>query len=133
MKMKRYFDPRSAIAALLLVALLVMITGSGRDVSGQRTAEVSESVLTQAGLADYALQQRAQNLVDGDRSEEAEQVFRQLARRHPTSILSRSANLQAAGIAFRRGRYQQTLEDLAGLVEKRDGSALKLSIEALLK
>ncbi len=84
-------------------------------------------------LADYALQYRAQGMIDEKRSEEAEVVFRQLAREHPTSLLARQAMLQAAGSAFLRGAHQTALDDLRRLIEKGDGTALKLAADIEMK
>lgn len=95
--------------------------------------EVSESALQKAGLEDYALYQRAQKLLDQNRKDEAERLFRQVAKEHPTSILNRSASLQAAGAAALRGAHQQTIEDVTPLLAKNDGTALRLAIEALTK
>jgi soluble lytic murein transglycosylase len=99
--------------------------------SGQPRNGLSETALSQAGLDDYALYQRAQGLLDSGRKDEAERVFRQVANRYPASLLSRPASLQAAGNAFGRGNYQQTLNDLTSLLEKNDGTALKLAIDSL--
>ncbi|MFM8394013.1 MAG: transglycosylase SLT domain-containing protein [Acidobacteriota bacterium] len=127
---------RSPRRLAILVGLAVWITWAGYPsgpISGQQRSSVPESALSQAGLDDYALNQRAQNMLDAGRKDEAERLFRQVAQKYPTSLLSRSASLQAAGSAFVRGSYQQTLEDLTPLLEKNDGTALKMAIDALTK
>jgi len=131
-----HFRFGSAISRALLaflVAAVGVITWPEGHAGGQRQGEVSESALNEAGLFDYALYQRAQSLLVAGRAEEAERVFRQISRRYPTSLLSRAASLEAAGSAYRRGRHQQTLEDLDDLIKSNDGSALKLAVEALSK
>jgi soluble lytic murein transglycosylase len=84
-------------------------------------------------LGDYALYYRGQALQEGGRGEEAERVFRNLARAYPTSLLARSAILQAGGSAMMREDYQAVIDDVMPLVEKNDGTALKLRADALEK
>lgn len=129
----RFSSVLSRPITTLLLAAIGLVIWSGGHADGQRPGEVSESALNEAGLVDYALYQRAQSLLSSERAEEAERFFRQLTRRYPTSLLSRSATLEAAGSSYRRGRYQQTLDDLGALIKNNDGSALKLTVEALLK
>jgi soluble lytic murein transglycosylase len=86
-----------------------------------------------SALGDYALYYRGQALLQIGRHEEAEAAFRRLAEAYPTSLLWRSAALQAAGIAFVRGAYQVAIERLGALVEANDPAALKLQADALEK
>lgn len=86
-----------------------------------------------SALGDYALQQRAQALQESGQTELAEKTYRQLANKFPTSILARTAALQAAGSAYLRGDYQTTLNDLSVLAEANDATALKLKADALEK
>jgi len=118
---------------LIPLIFMTLFTWPVTLATGQRGGVASESALFQAGLGDYALQLRAQNQLDSGRLEDSEQTFRQIPRRYPTSLLSRPAAIQAARLAFRRSRYQQTLDDLAPLLVTNDGTALKLAAETLLK
>lgn len=95
---------------------------------------LSDPVIAQHTLlGDYAHYYRGQALQETGRGEEAEREFRRLAQRYPTSLLARSAALQAAGSAMLRENYQAALADLTALVEKNDGTALKLRADALDK
>jgi len=128
--------PRSIRYLMILIGLgssLIWFGNPPGASSRPQRNSVPESTLIQAGLEDYAHYQRAQGLLDAGRKDEAERQFRQFAQKYPTSLLSRSASLQAAGNAFVRGSYQQTMDDLATLVEKNDGTALKLAIDALTR
>jgi soluble lytic murein transglycosylase len=134
----RHLAIRSTAISLLLIAGIAILKPLTHSMAQQRAtggtgAMVSESTLQNAGLGDYALYQRAQNLLDNDRRDEAERLFRQIAQQYPTSLLSRAASLQCAGAASLRGAHRQTLEDLASLLEKNDGTALRLAIESLTK
>lgn len=91
------------------------------------------AIANYSALGDYALQQRAQALQDSGQPELAEKTYRQLANKFPTSMLARTAALQAAGSAFLRGEYQTTLNDLSALAETNDATALKLKADALEK
>jgi peptidoglycan lytic transglycosylase len=84
-------------------------------------------------LGDYAVYYRSQALAEGGRKAEAEREFRKLANTYPSSMLARSAALQAAGSAIISGNYQAAIDDLAPLVNKNDGTALKLRADALEK
>lgn len=84
-------------------------------------------------LGDYAAYYRGQALQEAGRGEEAEREFRRLAQNSPTSLLARSAALQAAGLAMTRGSYQTAIDDLTNLVARNDGTALKLRADALEK
>lgn len=84
-------------------------------------------------LGDYAAYYRGQALQDSGRTEDAEKEFRRLAQTYPTSLLARSAALQAAGSAMTRGAHQAALDSLTNLVAKNDGTALKLRADALEK
>ncbi len=97
------------------------------------------SVLADPGIArltmlgDYALYYRSQALQESGHGEEACREFRNLAQKYPTSLLARQAILQAAGSSILRGDYQTVIEDVAPLVEKNDGAALKVRADALEK
>jgi soluble lytic murein transglycosylase len=84
-------------------------------------------------ISDYALYYRGQALQESSRGEEAEREFRKLAQNHPSSLLARTAVLQTAGSAMLRGDHQTVVNDLEPLVEKNDGTALKLRADALEK
>ncbi len=84
-------------------------------------------------IGDYALYYRGRALHEGGRAEEAEREFRRVAQIFPSSLLARTATLQSAGSAMLRGNYQTAISDLAPLIEKNDGAALKLRAEALEK
>jgi soluble lytic murein transglycosylase len=91
------------------------------------------SIAANSALGDYTLYHRAQAFQESGQSEQAEKTFRLLAKTYPTSLLARTAALQAAGGAFLRGNYQNTLSDLTTLVENNDATALKLKADALEK
>lgn len=86
-----------------------------------------------SALGDYARYFRGQALQEAGRSEDAEREFRRLAQKHPSSLLARPAALQVAGSAITRADYRTALEDLTPLVERNDGTALKLRADALEK
>jgi soluble lytic murein transglycosylase len=93
----------------------------------------SASISTATKLGDYALFYRGQALSEAGRKDEAEREFRKLANTYPSSLLARTAALQAAGSAMMGGNYQVAIDDLASLVNKNDGTALKLRADALEK
>jgi soluble lytic murein transglycosylase len=84
-------------------------------------------------LGDYALYFRGQALMEAGRKTEAEGEFRRLANSYPTSLIARSALLQAAGSAMMRSDYRAVVDVLTPLIEKNDGTALKLRADALDK
>jgi len=84
-------------------------------------------------LGDYALYYRGQALLEAGRKVEAEREFHRLADNYPTSLIARSALLQAAGSAMMRSDYQAVIDVLTPLIEKNDGTALKLRADALEK
>ncbi len=89
-------------------------------------------------LGDYALYHRAQALQDSGNAPQAQQTFRQLAQKFPTSLLARTAALQAAGGAFLKADYAMALavlneaQVLAPAIAN-DGTALKLKADAFEK
>ncbi len=85
------------------------------------------------GLGDYAAYYRGQALQESGQTEQAEREFRRLAQNYPTSLLARTAVLQAAGSAMNRGDYQTAVDGLAALSERNDGTALKLRADGLEK
>ncbi len=87
--------------------------------------------LTQLG--DYALYFRGKALEEAGRGEEAEREFRRLQQTYPTSLLARSAVLQAAGSAMLRDDSHLVIDTVMPLVEKNDGTALKLRADALAR
>jgi soluble lytic murein transglycosylase len=93
----------------------------------------SATIASVTKLGDYALYYRGQALFEGGRRDEAEREFRKLANTFPSSLLARTAALQAAGSAMTSGNYQAAIDDLAPLVMKNDGTALKLRADALEK
>ncbi|HKX30880.1 MAG TPA: transglycosylase SLT domain-containing protein [Blastocatellia bacterium] len=104
-----------------------------KDYSSAANILNDPSIARLTGLGDYALYYRGQALLENGRSEEAERQFRNLAQSYPTSLLARSAILQAAGASMMRGQYQAVIDDLMPLIEKNDGTALKLRADALEK
>jgi soluble lytic murein transglycosylase len=104
-----------------------------KDYTTAASLLADQSIAGQTAIGDYALYYRAQALQESGRSEEAEREFRRLAQNYPTSALARTAILQAAGSAMLRGDYDSVIEDLAPLVDKNDGTALKLRADALEK
>jgi soluble lytic murein transglycosylase len=84
-------------------------------------------------IGDYAAYYRAQALLESERADEAEREFRRLAQSYPSSLLARTAILQAAGSTLLRGDYQAAIDGLAPLIDKNDGTALKLRADALEK
>lgn len=84
-------------------------------------------------IGDYALYYRAQALQDGGMRADAEREYRRLASEYPASLLARASILQAAGSAVLRGDHAMVISDVAPLVDRNDGAALKLRAEALEK
>ena len=84
-------------------------------------------------IGDYAAYYRAQALLESERADEAEREFRRLAQSYPSSLLARTAILQAAGSTLLRGDHQAVIDGLAPLIDKNDGTALKLRADALEK
>ena len=104
-----------------------------KDFSTAATLLADQNIARLTALGDYALYYRGKALQEGGRAEEAEREFRRLAQVYPSSLLARTATLQSAGSAMLRGDYQTATADLAPLVEKNDGAALKLRADALEK
>jgi soluble lytic murein transglycosylase len=104
-----------------------------KDYSTAATLLADHNIARLTALGDYAVNYRGQALREGGRAEEAEREFRRLAQIYPSSLLARTATLQSAGSAMLRGDYQMATGDLAPLVEKNDGAALKLRADALEK
>lgn len=132
MKLPHYIS-RSIFGAILVISGMTFFIPGSKTASGQGAGTNDSVLIRTPTLGDYAALQKAKGLIEDDRRDEAERILRQLPLQYPTSLLSRDANLQAAGLAFQRGAYRQTLEDLEPLIEKRDGSALKLAADTLLK
>jgi soluble lytic murein transglycosylase len=85
-------------------------------------------------LGDYALYHRAQALQDSGNTSQAQATFRELAKKYPTSLLARTAALQAAGGAFLKGDYGTTLTVLNETQAlANDGTGLKLKADAYEK
>ena len=92
------------------------------------------ALVNKTELGDYALYHRAQALQDSGNAPQAQATFRQLAQKYPTSLLARTAALQAAGGAFLKGDYATTLAVLNGTQAlANDGTALKLKADAFEK
>ena len=87
----------------------------------------------QSKLGDYAIYYRGQALQGVGRTEEAEKMYVKAAEEYPTSMMARTAVLQAAGSATLRGAYQSTIDYINSLGSNADGTALKLKAEALEK
>jgi soluble lytic murein transglycosylase len=104
-----------------------------KDFSTAATLLADQNIARLTAVGDYALYYRGQALREGGRAEEAEREYRRLAQIHPSSLLARTATLQSAGSAMLRGDYRTAINDLAPLVEKNDGAALKLRADALEK
>jgi len=104
-----------------------------KDYSTAATLLADQNIGRLTALGDYALYYRGQALHESGGAAEAEREFRRLAQIYPSSLLARAAALQSAGSAMLRGDYQTVINDLAPLVEKNDGAALKLRADALEK
>src|SRR5262245_22315343 len=104
-----------------------------KDFSTAATLLADQNIARLTALGDYALYYRGKALQEGGRAEEAERDFRRVAQIYPSSMLARTATLQSAGSAMLRGDYQTAPADLAPLVEKNAGAALKLRADALEK
>ncbi|MGH9753038.1 MAG: tetratricopeptide repeat protein, partial [Blastocatellia bacterium] len=104
-----------------------------KDFSTAATLLADQNIARLTAVGDYALYYRGQALREGGRVEEAEREFRRLAQIYPSALLARTATLQSAGSAMLRGDYQTVIGDLAPLVEKNDGAALKMRADALEK
>jgi len=104
-----------------------------KDFSTAASLLADQNIARLTAVGDYALYYRGQALQESGRGEEAEREFRRLTQLYPSSLLARTAALQSAGSAMLRGEYQRVVDDLAPLVEKNDGTALKLRADALEK
>jgi soluble lytic murein transglycosylase len=104
-----------------------------KDFSTAASLLADQNIARLTAVGDYALYYRGQALQESGRAEESEREFRRLAQTYPSSLLARTATLQSAGSAMLRGDYQAAINDLAPLVEKSDGTALKLRADALEK
>lgn len=104
-----------------------------KDFSTAASLLADQNIARLTTVGDYALYYRGQALQEGGRAEESEREFRRLAQNYPSSLLARTAALQSAGSATLRGDCQTAIDDLAPLVEKNDGTALKLRADALEK
>jgi tetratricopeptide (TPR) repeat protein len=104
-----------------------------KDFSTAATLLADQNIARLTAIGDYALYYRGRALQEGGRAEEAEREFRRVAQIYPSSLLARTSALQSAGSAMLRGDYKTTINDLAPLVEKNDGAALKLRADALEK
>ncbi len=93
----------------------------------------NQNIARLTAVGDYALYYRSQALQESGGALESEREFRRLSQTYPSSLLARTAALQSAGSAMARGDYQTVIDDLAPLVEKNDGTALKLRADALEK
>ncbi len=95
---------------------------------------LDEGVISrQSKLGDYAIYYRGQALQGVGRTEDAERMYVRAAEQYPTSLMARTAVLQAAGAATLRGAYQSTIDDINSLGANADGTALKLKADALEK
>src|SRR5262245_22059546 len=125
-------NPRTEEAALVRL-LRGYLRLQQKDFSMAANILNDPSIGSLTNLGDYALYYRGQALLEAGRKVEAEREFRRLADSYPTSLISRSALLQAAGSAMMRGDYQVVIDVLIPLIEKNDGTALKLRADALEK
>ncbi|MGE0129374.1 MAG: transglycosylase SLT domain-containing protein [Blastocatellales bacterium] len=104
-----------------------------KDFSNAANILADQNIARLTAVGDYALYYRGQALQESGSAVEAEREFRRLAQIYPSSMLARTAALQSAGSAMLRGDYQTVIDDLALLIEKNDGTALKLRADALEK
>jgi len=125
-------NPRTEEAALARL-LRGYLRLQQKDYTSAASLLNDPSIGSLTNLGDYALYYRGQALMEAGRKVEAEREFRRLANNFPTSLITRSALLQAAGSAMIRGDYQVVIDVLTPLVEKNDGTALKLRADALEK
>ena len=123
-------NTREAALARLLRGQLRL---QAKDFSTAASLFADQNIERLTAVGDYALYYRGQALHESGRGEEAEREFRRLAQTYPSSLLARASALQSAGSAMLRGDYQTAVNDLADLVEKNDGAALKLRADALEK
>ncbi len=124
--------PRSAEAALskLLRGYLRL---QAKDYTGALFVLDEAVIARQSKLGDYASYYRAQALQGAGRMEEAERAYIHTAEAYPTSALTRTATLQAAGAAMGRGAYQTIVSYVERLAAANDGTALKFKADALEK
>ncbi|MGH9767734.1 MAG: transglycosylase SLT domain-containing protein, partial [Blastocatellia bacterium] len=104
-----------------------------KDFSTAANLLADQNIARLTAVGDYALYYRGQALKESGGAIEAEREFRRLTQLYPSSLLARTAALQSAGSAMLREAYQTVIDDLAPLVEKNDGTALKLRADALEK
>ncbi len=127
----------SAFAGTEMAALARLLRGylrlQTKDYATAANVLNDANIARLTALGDYAAYYRGQALQEAGQSEEAEREFRRLAQNYPTSLLARTAILQAAGSAMNRGAYQMAVDNLAVLAEQNDGTALKLRADGLEK
>lgn len=104
-----------------------------RDFATAATLLGDQNIQRLTVIGDYALYYRGQALAEAGRADEAEREYRRLAQTYPASLLARPAMLQAAGSAMLRSDAGAALTALDPLVEKNDGTALKLRADAFEK
>jgi soluble lytic murein transglycosylase len=93
-----------------------------------------EMIGRHSALGDYALYYRGQALQQAGSYQEAEAMYRQLARSYPTSLMARSSALQSAGSALQRHDFASAIKDLTPFTDdEKDGTALRLKADALEK
>ena len=127
----------SAFAGTETAALAKLLRGylrlQAKDYAAATGILNDTNIARLTSLGDYAAYYRGQALQELGRTEDAEREFRRLSQTYPTSLLARTAALQAAGSALTRGDYQNAVDTVSGLVAKNDGTALKLRADALEK
>lgn len=131
LKVEQSFPQREE--AMLARFLRGYLRFQAKDYANAAALLAEPGIATQSALGDYALYQRAQAMKELNQPEQSEKLFRQLANQFPTSLLARTAALQAAGSAYLRGDYQTTIADLGELTADSDATALKLKADALEK
>ncbi len=104
-----------------------------KDFSVAATLLADQNIARLTAIGDYALYYRGLALQESGGAVESEREFRRLTRIYPSSLMARAAALQSAGSAMLREEYQTVIDDLAPLVEKNDGTALKMRADALEK
>ncbi|MGH9936989.1 MAG: transglycosylase SLT domain-containing protein [Blastocatellia bacterium] len=120
---------REAALARLLRGYLRL---QAKDFSTAASLFADQNIARLTAVGDYALYYRGQALQESGGAVEAEREFRRLTQTYPSSLLARTAALQSAGSAMLRGDYRTVIDDLAPLVERNDGTALKLQADALV-
>jgi soluble lytic murein transglycosylase len=120
--------PRTETAALANITL-ARVRFAARDFNGAAAVleKNSRDINERTRLGDYALNLRADALMQAGRRDDARKIYETLAQGFSNSLLARRATLKAAELAFDANQTTKVLDALQKLVDADDGAALLLA------